>query len=105
MPIMPSEPTTSAPTPGTSGVVTVWAPYDAKITINGLATRSTGSRRQFVSFGLKPGYSYKYEIRAEVLRDGKMLEDTRTVTLTAGQNTAVAFGFTNNPTEGLAAAN
>lgn len=102
---MPTEPTTSSPTPENSGVVTVWVPYDAKVTINGLATRSVGSRRQFVSYGLKPGFSYKYEIHAEVVKDGKTMEDTRTVTLTAGQNTAVAFGFTTNPTEAVASAN
>ena len=79
-------------------------PFDAKVTINGIATRSTGSRRQFVSFGLKPGFSYKYEIRAEVVKEGKTMEDTRTVVLTAGQNTAVAFGFTTTPTEELASA-
>jgi uncharacterized protein (TIGR03000 family) len=105
-PAVPSEPTsTQAPTPETSGVVTVWVPYDAKVTINGLATTSTGSRRQFVSFGLKPGFSYKYEIKASVLRDGKMLEDTRMVNLTAGQNTAIAFGFTTNPAQDLASTN
>jgi uncharacterized protein (TIGR03000 family) len=104
-PPTPTEPTTSSPTPENSGVVTVWVPYDAKVTINGLATRSLGSRRQFVSFGLKPGFSYKYEIHAEVVKDGKTMEDTRTVTLTAGQNTAVAFGFTTNPTEAVASTN
>jgi uncharacterized protein (TIGR03000 family) len=105
-PTVPAEPTsTSSPTPETSGVVTVWVPYDAKVTINGLATRSTGSRRQFVSYGLKPGFSYKYDIHAEVVRDGKLMEDTKPVTLTAGQNTAVAFGFNTNPAESVAAAN
>jgi uncharacterized protein (TIGR03000 family) len=104
-PGMPTEPTTSSPTPDNSGVVTVWVPFDAKVTINGLATRSSGSRRQFVSYGLKPGFSYKYEIHAEVVKDGKTMEDTRTVTLTAGQNTAVAFGFTTNPTEAVASTN
>lgn len=104
-PTMPVEPgSTFTPTPETSGVVTVWVPFDAKVTINGIATRSTGSRRQFVSFGLKPGFSYKYEIRAEVVKEGKTMEDTRTVVLTAGQNTAVAFGFTTTPTEELASA-
>ena len=62
-----------------SGVLTVWVPYDAKVTVNGLETRSTGSRRQFVSYGLKPGFSYKYEVQAEVVRNGQVQEDTRTV--------------------------
>jgi uncharacterized protein (TIGR03000 family) len=106
VPTIPTEPTsTNSPTPENSGVITVWVPYDAKVTINGLVTRSTGSRRQFVSYGLKSGFSYKYEIRAEVLRDGKSVQDTRTVTLIAGQSTSVAFGFNINPVEGLASAN
>lgn len=86
-------PKTSGTSAEESGVLTVWVPYDAKVTVNGLETRSSGSRRQFVSYGLKPGFSYKYEVRAEVVRDGKVQEETRTITLTAGQTTAVAFGF------------
>jgi uncharacterized protein (TIGR03000 family) len=111
MPGMPANPTPPAPpiTPGktgatsadASGVLTVWVPYDAKVTVNGLVTKSTGSRRQFVSFGLKPGLSYKYVVKAEVIREGKTVEDTQTTVLTAGQVTAVAFGF--NQTEQVAA--
>ena len=114
---MPTEPTPAAPTPvepgapkttGTSaentGVLTVWVPYDAKVTVNGLETRSTGSKRQFVSFGLKPGLSYKYVVLAQVVRDGQLVEDTRTVTLTAGQITAVAFGFNTEASQQVAMA-
>jgi uncharacterized protein (TIGR03000 family) len=90
-------------TPETSGILTVWVPYDAKVTINGRATKSTGSRRQFVSYELKEGFSYKYEVTAEVVRDGKIIEDTKTAILTAGVNTSVAFGFNTLPAEGLAA--
>ena len=84
--------------------MTVWVPYDAKVTINGLATSSVGSRRQYVSHGLKAGFNYKYEITAEIVKDGKTIEDTRSVVLTAGQNTAVAFGFIPNPAAAVAAA-
>lgn len=106
-PAVPAEPSsTSSPTPENSGVVTIWVPFDAKVTVNGLATRSTGSRRQFVSYGLKPGFSYKYDIHAEVLSNGQLVEDTRTVTLTAGQTVSVAFGvMKGNPAEAVAAAN
>ncbi|MGA2797896.1 MAG: TIGR03000 domain-containing protein [Thermoguttaceae bacterium] len=102
-----TEPATmSSPTPETSGVVTVWVPYDAKVTINGLATRSVGSRRQFVSYGLKPGFSYKYEIHAEAVSNGKLVEDNRTVTLTAGETVSVAFGVIGgNPAAAVASAN
>ena len=58
---------------------------------------------QFVSFGLKPGFSYKYVVKAQVVRNGQVQEDTRTVTLTAGEVTAVAFGF-NTPAEQVASA-
>ena len=53
-------------------MLTVWVPYDAKVTVNGLETHSTGSRRQFVSFGLKPGLSYKYVVKAQVVREGQV---------------------------------
>jgi uncharacterized protein (TIGR03000 family) len=56
-------------TRGDSGLLTVWVPYDAKVTINGMPTTSTGSRRQFVSYGLKPGYEYSYEVKAQVTRE------------------------------------
>ena len=77
--------------------LTVWVPYDAKVIINGRETRSTGSRRVFYSAGLRPGLGYTYVIRAQVVRDGQVQQDTRTVTLTAGQITAVAFGFNATP--------
>jgi uncharacterized protein (TIGR03000 family) len=101
--VEPAMPKTSGTSAEDSGVLTVWVPYDAKVTVNGLETRSSGSRRQFVSFGLKPGFSYKYEVRAEVVRNGQVQEETRTITLTAGQVTAVAFGF-NTPAQQVAAA-
>ena len=85
--------------------MTIWVPAEAKVTINGRSTRSTGTKRQFVSYGLQPGFSYKYEIRAQIVRDGQLVEDSRTISLTAGQRGAVAFGFNARTGEGLAAAN
>jgi uncharacterized protein (TIGR03000 family) len=87
-----------------SGVLTVWVPYDAKVTVNGYLTKSSGSRRQFVSYGLQPGMTYKYVVKAEVIRSGQIVEDVRTISLTAGQITAVAFGFNSAPTEQMASA-
>ena len=109
-PTMPGAPETPKPiktsslSAENSGVLTVWVPYDAKVTVNGRETKSVGSRRQYVSYGLKPGLSYKYVVKAEVVRDGQTVEDTRTVTLTAGQITAVAFGFNLAPAEQVATA-
>jgi uncharacterized protein (TIGR03000 family) len=82
--------------------VTIYVPYDAKIQVNGLTTRSEGSRRQYVSYGLRPGFSYKYEVRAEVTRDGKVVEEVRTVTLAAGDRKMVTFAFNAPPSQEVA---
>jgi uncharacterized protein (TIGR03000 family) len=102
-PPVPVEPKTTGLSADESGFLTIWVPYDAKVTVNGMETKSQGSRRQFVSFGLKPGLSYKYVVKAEVVRDGQLQEDTRTVILTAGEISAVAFGF-NVPSQQVASA-
>jgi len=93
---------TSVPTRATSGMLTIWVPAGAKVTINGRETTSTGSRRQYVSYGLKPGFNYKYEVRAQIVRDGKLLEETKTVYLTAGAREGLAFGFNPLPAAELA---
>jgi uncharacterized protein (TIGR03000 family) len=95
--------TTVVPTAENSALLTVWVPYDAKVTINGLPTRSAGSKRQYVSYDLKPGYSYAYKVRAEVIRDGRPVVETRTAVLTAGSRDSVVFEFNPSYTEGLAA--
>ena len=77
-------------------------PADAKVTINGLSTKSTGAQREYASYGLKPGLRYRYEIRAEVVRDGKVIEREQTVFLTAGAQEAVAFRFEPQPDEAIA---
>ena len=94
-------PMSSGPTRENSGLLTVWVPYEAKVTINGLMTESKGSQRRYVSYGLKPGYDYKYEVRAEVVRDGKRIESVREVILTAGGRESVAFGFNPDMAEEL----
>ncbi len=64
-PQTPSSPPKTTATPAADSVqLTVWVPDDAKITVNGLETRSTGARRSFVSYGLKPNLIYTYVIRA-----------------------------------------
>ncbi len=72
-----------------SGLLTVWVPYDATVTINGIKTKSTGSRRQFVSYGLKPGYAYSYEITAEIAQERPW---TATTDYVAGQVVRSAQG-------------
>jgi len=73
------------------GLLTVDVPEDAKVFVNGQATRSTGERREYVSRNLEPGYSYTYEIRAEAIRDGQSVVETKKVDLKAGQTARLAF--------------
>lgn len=101
---IPKSSSTSDPTAGESGLLTVWVPNEAKVTINGMLTKSTGSKRHFVSYGLRPGFAYKYVVKAEIVREGKIVTEEQTVSLTSGAQTGVAFGFNNYPsTENLAA--
>jgi uncharacterized protein (TIGR03000 family) len=99
----PGDSTTGiAPAQGNSGLLAIRVPADAKVVINGLETESTGSQREYVSYGLKPGLVYRYEIRAWIVRNGQVLEDARTVYLTAGARMAVALHSAARPEEAIA---
>ena len=102
-PAVPSA--SAAPTLENSGLLTIWVPSGAKVTINGIPTKSMGSRRQFVSYSLQPGFSYKYDVHAEIVRDGKIVEENKIVTLTAGEHGGLAFGFNTKADESVASAN
>lgn len=104
-PSMPA-PTVAPPPPGKSayissdaGYLIVDVPADAKVFVNGHATTSTGEHRQYVSRGLEPGMRYEYQVRAEIVRDGKTISDTKTVQLSGGSQANVAFEMpANSPT-------
>ena len=85
--------TRDTPVQAGTGLLTIWVPSDAKVFVNGYETRTTGNQRRYVSHGLKEGNTYKYEIRAQVVRDGKVLEETRNVYLTSGAREGIAFNF------------
>ncbi|MEO8497267.1 MAG: TIGR03000 domain-containing protein, partial [Planctomycetota bacterium] len=73
--------------------LTVNVPNDARVYVNGVQTKSVGPERSYVSRGLQNGFNYTYEVRAEVEREGKMVEETKMVSLTAGRTARVAFDF------------
>jgi len=89
--------------PEGSAVLSVSVPARAKLIVNGLETKSTGPHRQFVSTGLQPGLTYKYEVRVQVVRNGRLLEDTRTVHLKSGLQKAIAFSPVAKPGTAVAA--
>src|SRR5256885_3262657 len=75
------------------GLLAVNVPDDAKIYVNGQATSSTGENRQYVSRDLQSGYNYTYEVRAEVVRDGRTVEQVKKIDVRAGETARVAFDF------------
>jgi uncharacterized protein (TIGR03000 family) len=74
-------------------MLAVNVPEDAKIFVNGSPTSSTGAARQYVSRDLQTGFSYTYEVKAEVVRNGKTVEQVKSINLRAGQTAELAFDF------------
>ncbi|MEE2843384.1 MAG: hypothetical protein VX761_02630 [Planctomycetota bacterium] len=46
----------------TSTTLHLHVPYDAQVTINGFRTRTTGTRRDYISSNLDPAKTYQYDI-------------------------------------------
>lgn len=82
----------------TEATLTVNVPSEAKIFVNGTATRSNGAVRRYVSRGLTPGFEYTYEIKAELDRDGQAIEETKVVKVRAGASIDVAFELNGTTT-------
>ena len=75
-----------------SALLTVAVPNDsAKVIVNGHATKSSGSVRQFMSRGLKDGFVYTYVVKVEYDFDGKTKSDSKEVKLRPGQTEQVVF--------------
>ncbi len=75
----------------------VSVPESAKVYVNDRLTTSTGETRQFVSRGLESGRSYRFEIRAEMDDNGKIVTDTQSVVVTAGSQENVRFAMKATP--------
>jgi uncharacterized protein (TIGR03000 family) len=80
----------------------VSVPEEAMIFVNDNATTSTGTERTYISRGLKAGKSYTFHVRAEVVRNGQTVTETKKIRLIAGQHTSLAFDFAPNADEQLA---
>ena len=63
------------------------------MTVNGRLTQSTGNERHYVSRGLERGKEYRYEVQAEMDRQGEVVQETKVMRLRAGQNVSIAFDF------------
>jgi uncharacterized protein (TIGR03000 family) len=75
--------------------ITVRLPESAKLYINDTACPLTTGERAFYTPKLAVGKSYTYTLKAEVVRDGRSLTETREVVFRAGQPITVDFGAMN----------
>jgi uncharacterized protein (TIGR03000 family) len=71
------------PAPQDFVAIDVTGPADAKIMFDGKATMQTGAHRQFFSPSLVAG-SYRYEVHATWLENGKEISQRRTVPVQPG---------------------
>jgi uncharacterized protein (TIGR03000 family) len=83
--------------------LSVVVPEDSQVYVNGMLTKSLGTHRQYVSYGLKPGYNYTYEVRVAVTRDGETLSDVQVVRVRVGEARDLAFDFAARPDAVIAA--
>lgn len=76
-----------------TATVVVTLPASAKLTINGWTSKNTSETRRFRSPPLEKGRDYYYTVRAEMVRDGQTITQTREVAVRAGQETRVPLDF------------
>lgn len=97
VPTPPADPAVGA------GVLNMLVPEDAIVYVNGYRTKQTGAVRSFAAKSLEFGETYSFEIRVVAVRDGQVFEDVQHATLTAGQETALAFNLSLRSNEAVAA--
>ncbi len=82
------KPSTMAP--GRARLI-VELPADAKLFVDDHAVKATKSVRNFTTPVLEPGQVYYYELRAEMVRDGKPVTETKRVLIRAGDVVRAQF--------------
>jgi len=70
-------------------------PAQAVVFINGRKTASQGANRSYLSQGLRNDATYRYVVSVQVARGGRVIEDTRELTLRANENKSVSFDFSD----------
>jgi len=71
--------------------IVVTLPEDARLTFDGKATVSTGSRRLFITPPLERGRNFHYTLEAKVMRNGKTATSSQQITVLAGEVTRVGL--------------
>jgi len=77
--------------PADKAIIVVKVPEDAKLTIQGDATKSTGPERRFITPPLREGVTYSYNLVATWKADGKDQKAEKKVVFKTGQTVAVTL--------------
>jgi uncharacterized protein (TIGR03000 family) len=75
--------------------ILVSIPENARLLVDGSATRSTSERRSLITPTLEVGSTYVYTLRAEITTDGQTRTETREVTVRAGETSTVQFNLSS----------
>ena len=80
-------------TPRSEGPARIWlrVPRDARVWFNDQETTLTGRHRRFLSPTLPPGTTYSYKIRVRWMKDGKAVEEVRTIDFRARESVPIDF--------------
>src|SRR5262245_36424222 len=73
----------------TTTTLTIRVPGDAKVYVANRLTKQTGTTRIFITPPLDPMSKYAYDVKVEVVRQGKVVSHTEHVRFQAGQLVSV----------------
>jgi len=74
-----------------AATIIVSLPADAKLIVDDTATTSTSASRVLTPPELEPGQDYHYNLKAEVVLDGKTVTVAKQVAVRAGEQTSVSL--------------
>jgi uncharacterized protein (TIGR03000 family) len=90
-PQAPPRPSSEAGGADASATVQVEVPANAALWFDGVQTKQTGARRTFHTPPLERGHNYHYDVKARWEENGKPVERTRRVSVSAGARVTVDF--------------
>jgi uncharacterized protein (TIGR03000 family) len=83
----------AAQAPAVKTQLTLRVPAGAKVTLAGVQTKQTGEVRQFTTTRLANGQAWQnYQVVVEMDKNGKLVREERTITLTGGVPQELAIG-------------
>lgn len=89
--VVATAPAKASAGPSAQAQVVVQLPDDARLYVDGKASRLTSSTRRLVTPALEPGQEYAYTLQAVAVRQGRVVQKTKRVTFRAGERTEVRF--------------